>query len=275
MKRVLCSIGFLCCTAAWALVSAPRLGMVRCRDGAVYVVYGLHANFIFGERAFSLAQAASFSDQGGLVASDGRLQLIGVDGTVQGSYFEGEASPVLSMDSDASSAIAWLPRQGELLVWGGGQFTPIPVALAGRVDSLRIVGANAAELLVIARDNSVVQVAVSLPDGTVTDISTVPSASGSAFYQQSFLLFHDTNGLEVEAPNGSIRTLAIAQSDLSFERIGPDWVHISSAIARRDWVLHLNATVLELSELPQPPGDSPLSSPPPGPAHPRTPRSAE
>jgi hypothetical protein len=62
---------------------------------------------------------------------------------------------------------------------------------------------------------------------------------------------------------------------LSFERIGPDWVHISSAIAQRDWVLHLNATVLELSELPQPPEDSPLSGPPPGPAHPRTPRSAE
>ena len=130
MKKVFCLIGVLGCTVAWSLVSAPRIGMVRCRDGAVYAVYGLHANFVFGERAFSLAQAASFSDQGGLVATDGRLELIGADGTVQASYFEGEASPVLSIETDASSAIGWLPRQGELLVWSGGQFTPIPVALA-------------------------------------------------------------------------------------------------------------------------------------------------
>jgi hypothetical protein len=248
--------------------------MVRCRDGAVYVVYGLHANFVFGERAFSLAQAASFSDQGGLVASDGRLMLIGGDATVQGSYFEGEASPVLNMDGDASSAVAWLPRQSELLVWSGSQFTAIPIPLAGLVDSLRIVSANSAELLVLESDSSVVQVTVSLPDGVVTDIRAIPGASGSAFYQQSFLLFHDANGLEVQAPNGSLRTLAITQSDLHFERVGTDWVHISSATAQRDWVLHLNAGVVELSELPNPPENSPLSNPPPGPARPRTPRSA-
>jgi hypothetical protein len=202
--------------------------------------------------------------------------LIGADGSVQGTYFEGEGSPVLNMDGDASSAIAWLPQHSELLIWNGAQFTGIAVqnpALAGLVDSVRIVGGNAAELLVTESDGSVDRVTVSLPDGTVTDLSAIPGASGSAFEQQSFLLFHDSNGLEVEAPDGSIRTLPIVQSDLSFERIGADWVHISSASAQRDWVLHLNATVLELSELPQPPENSPLSKPRPI-SMPRTPGAA-
>jgi hypothetical protein len=180
------------------------------------------------------------------------------------------------MDGDASSAIAWLPRQSELLTWNGAQCTAIAVqypALSGLVDSVRMVGGNAAELLVTESDGSVDRVTVSLPDGMVTDVSAIPGANGSAFEQQSFLLFHDSNGLEVQAPDGSIRTLPIAQSDLTFERIGTDWVHISSASAQRDWVLHLNATMLELSELPEPPDNSPLSKPRPI-SMPRTPGAA-
>jgi hypothetical protein len=250
--------------------------MVRCRDGAVYALYGLHANFLTGERAFSLVQAASFSDQGGLVASDGRLMLVGADGSVQSTYFEGEGSPVLNLDGAQSSAIAWLPRQGELLTWNGTQFIGTAVrnpALGGLVDSVRMDNGNAAELLVIETDGSVDRVTVSLPDGMVTDVSIISGASGSAFEQQSFLLFHDSNGLEVQAADGSMRTLPIAQSDLSFERVGNDWVHISSASAQRDWVLHLNATMLELSELPEPPDNSPLSKPRPV-SMPRTPGAA-
>ncbi|HEX4228190.1 MAG TPA: hypothetical protein VHZ07_05940 [Bryobacteraceae bacterium] len=274
MKRVYCIAGLLACAGVLSAVSTPKVGMVRCRDGAVYALYGLHANFVTGERAFSLAQAASFSDQGGLVASDGRLMLIGPDGSVQSTYFEGEGSPVLNMDGGASSAIAWLPRQSELLTWNGAQFTAIPVGLAGLVDAVRIAGVDSAELFVTESDNSVVEVTVSLPDGVVTNISGVPGASGVAFEQQSFLLFHDANGLEVQAPNGSMRTLPITQSDLRFERIGTDWVHISSASAQRDWVLHLNATVLEVSELPEPPDNSPLSKPRPI-SMPRTPGAAQ
>ncbi|HWF47165.1 MAG TPA: hypothetical protein VG168_09180, partial [Bryobacteraceae bacterium] len=210
MKRVYYIAGLLSCAAVLGAISTPKVGMVRCRDGAVYALYGLHANFLTGERAFSLAQAASFSDHGGLVASDGRLMLVGADGSVQSTYFEGEASPVLNMDGDASSAIAWLPRQSELLTWNGAQFTAIALqnpALAGMVDSVRMVGGNAAELLVTESDGSVDRVTVSMPDGTVTDVSAIPGANGSAFEQQSFLLFHDSNGLEVQAPDGSIRTL--------------------------------------------------------------------
>lgn len=277
MTRHLWLGGMLCCAAVWGAVSTPKVGMVRCRDGAVYALYGLHANFLTGGRAFSLAQAASFSDQGGLVASDGRLMLIAADGSVQATYFEGEASPVLNMNGAASSAIAWLPRRSELLIWNGAQFSGIAVqnaALSGLVDSVRMIGLNAAELLVTQNDGSVDRVTVSLPGGLVTDLSALPGASGTAFEQQSFLLFHDSNGLEVQAPDGSIRTLAILQNDLNFERIGTDWVHINSASAQRDWVLHLNATVLELSELPEPAEDSPLSKPRPI-SMPRTPGATE
>lgn len=265
MKRFVWLAALLGGAAVWGAVSTPNVGMVRCRDGGVYGLRGLHANLIVGARAFSLAQAASFSSQGGLVATDGRLLFIGANGVIQSSYFEGEASPVVNIDSDASSAIAWLPRRSELLTWTGSQFVPTPVALGGFVDSVRMAAPNSAQLLVTEADSSVVSVTVSLPDGGVTNISGIPGATGSAFYQQSFLLFHDANGLEVQESNGSMRALPITQSDLTFERIGADWVHIASTSAQRDWVLHLNSTVLELSELPQPPAKSPQSRPAPMP----------
>ncbi|MGC2658499.1 MAG: hypothetical protein WA324_11130 [Bryobacteraceae bacterium] len=273
MKRVICVAGFLCGAAAWAFVSTPKVGMVRCSDGAVYALLGLHANFVAGQRAFSLAQAASFSDQAGLVASDGRLMLIGSDGSVQATYFEGEASPVINVDGDQSSAVAWLPRRSELLTWAGNQFDVVPVqsdALKGLVTGVRLVSEGSVELLVTQSDNSVDRVTVSVPGGMVTDLSAISGAAGVAFVQQSFLLFHDSNGLEVQAANGIVRTLPISQSDLTFERIGADWVHISSTSAQRDWVLHLNQTALELSELPQLVQQTPFSSPRRSPEPPRT-----
>jgi hypothetical protein len=252
--------------------------MVRYSDGAVYSLYGLHANFLTGERAFSLVQAASFSDEGGLISTRGRIMLLGPDGSVQGAFMAGEQNPVLNMDGSVSSAIGWLPRSSELFTWTGGQpaMTPVnPGELGGQVVALRMVGTNAAELLLTETDSSAASVTISLLDGSVTNVTALSGVSGPVFQQQSFLLFHDWNGLEVQASNGSTRTLPITPGDLQFERVGTDWVHISSPSAQRDWVLHLNATTLQLSELPAPEPNSPLSKPMTPPAHPRAMRVAE
>lgn len=279
MKTTLLGLtGLVCCAAAWAGgVLTPQVGMVRYSDGALYPLFGLHANFLTGDRAFSLVQAASFSDQGGLISTRGRIMLLDANASVQGSYMAGEESPVLNMDGSAVGAIAWLPRSSELLTWPGGQPTTIAVgqgALGGQVDALWMVGTNA-ELLITENDGSTALVTVSLPGGNVTNVSAIPGVSGPVFEQQSFLLFHDSNGLEVQASNGSTRTLPITPADLQFEHIGTDWVHVSSPSAQRDWVLHLNATTLQISELPAPAQNSPLSKPMTPPAHSRTARTAE
>ena len=77
-------------------------------------------------------------------------------------------------------------------------------------------------------------------------------AAEPVFRQKTFALFSDGQGLEVQGPDGTVRTLQISATDVKMERMADDWVHLSSATAHRDWALLLNSTEMQLSELPAP-----------------------
>jgi hypothetical protein len=84
----------------------------------------------------------------------------------------------------------------------------------------------------------------------VISIDHLPGVTGPAFQQYSFVVSHDANGLHVTAANGAVRTLPLAAPDLKIERMSSDWLHLLSPSTGQDWVLHLNATALQLSQLP-------------------------
>lgn len=77
-------------------------------------------------------------------------------------------------------------------------------------------------------------------------------AAEPVFRQKTFALFSDGQGLEVQATDGTVRTLQISATDVKMERMADDWVHLSSVTAHRDWALLLNSTEMQLSELPAP-----------------------
>ena len=72
------------------------------------------------------------------------------------------------------------------------------------------------------------------------------------FRQGSFRLFSDGQGLEVQAADGTMRTLPITANNVKMERMSDHWIHLSSATAHRDWALLLTDTEMQLSELPVP-----------------------
>ena len=74
----------------------------------------------------------------------------------------------------------------------------------------------------------------------------------AAFHQKIFTLFSDARGFEIQAADGTVRTLAISAPDIKIERMSGDWLHLSSATAHRDWALLLTQSDLQLSELPEP-----------------------
>jgi hypothetical protein len=80
----------------------------------------------------------------------------------------------------------------------------------------------------------------------------LPGIQGLAFLHHAFVIFHDKQGLEVEAPDGSRRTVPVAAQDIAIERMSSDWLHLTSPSTNQSWVLHLNNTVLQLSEMPAP-----------------------
>jgi hypothetical protein len=258
--RIFCSIALLWFAAPgiYAQVSepgAPKPGMARYSDRTVHSIYGLESNLLVNHQLLSEADAISFSDAGGLVSIAGRIQLLNSSGAVVGEYDSAERSPVLNIDGDLTTAVAWLPSRSSIAHWNGQSFVTAEVAsggLPGKVTSVQILNGTTAKLLASDAAGNVFAVLVSLGTGQITSVNVLPGIKGPAFQQYSFVVSADGSGLHIEAPNGAIRTLPLGAANVTFERMSSDWVHVSSAATGQDWALHLNATALHLSQLPVP-----------------------
>ncbi len=243
------------CLAGWlqAQVSAPKLGVVRYADGTVRPIYGIEANFIVGKQMLPIADAVSFSDFGGLVAANGRIQLVGVRGALVAEYNAHERKPLLNIDQDLTTAIVYLPSREALLRWNGKSFVLIQLtrgSFPGTVTSVQAMGAHAAKLLMTTRDGNVSELTMSLDTGQLTSVKFLPGIEGPAFLHHAFVLFRGKHGFEVEAPDGSRRTISVAPKDLTIDQMSSDWLHLTSSTTKQDWALQLNGSTLQLSELP-------------------------
>ncbi|MFL6351539.1 MAG: hypothetical protein ACJ74Z_06785 [Bryobacteraceae bacterium] len=236
-------------------VSTPEIGIVRYADSAVRPIYGVEANLVVGKQIVRTADAVSFSDFGGLVAVNGHIQLIDRHGSVLGEYHSTETKPLLNIDGKLTTAVAYLPSQEALLYWTGTSFVATQLgkgSFSGIPTSVQIQGAHSAKLLATTNGGSVSEITISLDTNQPTSVKFLPGVQGPAFLHHAFVVFHDKQGLEVEAPNGSRQTVRLASTDLVIERMSSDWLHLSSARTQQSWALHLNNTALHLSEMPVP-----------------------
>lgn len=258
MIRKLLPLGLIlgATSVIWAGSLAPRIGVVREPDGSIRPLLGLPANLIVGEPlSIDPALAAAFSDQAGLLLVNGRLELISLDGTVIGSYPTGDTNAILDIADGPDTALAWLPSAGKLVRWDGHRFMDSAFdasRLGGSIRAVRLLDSAHAELLV-AHADTLERIYISIADGLPVRSEPLPEAGESAFQTDSFLLFHDAYGLALSGPDGVIHTLPIPETDLVFEKSGKHWLHISSALAARQWMLHLDTHNPVLSELPHAP----------------------
>lgn len=253
--RIFASFTFVISLVAFAgQVSVPRIGFAHYADGAVRAVSGVSSAFVVGNALLWGADAASFSDAGGLISANGKIRLVDSSFAVIAEYTSGESNPVLNVDGPLDQAVAWLPLRHALLRWTGKEFreTSIDDSSLDRVLSLRMKDAGTAELLAAGGEESVLRAEVSIETGTARSINVVPGVTGSAFLQQGFVISSDQNGLEVLSPSGRIQTIPFAGKDLRFERMSANWVHIMSAATHQNWALHLDSRVTGIGELPTP-----------------------
>lgn len=247
-------LSFCLAACLHAQVNAPKVGIVRYSDHSVHAVFGVADDFVISPHVIASADAISFSDSGGLIANNGHIQLIGPSSTVIAEYDSGESAPVLNIDGALTTAIAWLPAQRALLRWNGKSFilTTLIGELLGPVTSVRVEN-KTAKLLQTETGGVVSEATVSLETGYLTSLDVLPGVVGPAFQQHSFVLFHDQRGLEIASGNATPRALPLTAPDLTFERMSSDWLHLASAATKQNWIVHLNSTTLELSELPAAP----------------------
>src|SRR5450755_4733743 len=118
-----------CAPVVFAAIVTPSAGFIRCDDGTVRAVYGIERSFVLGDPLATSADAASFSDSGGLLSVKGKILLLLANGAPLAKYQTGEEKPVLNMDGPLPSAIVWLHSSQTILHWDGVSF--IKVGLTG------------------------------------------------------------------------------------------------------------------------------------------------
>lgn len=255
---VVCSAVLIVLTAAYstAQVKPPAIGIARLSDGTVRSLYGLPANVVVDSRSLGSFDAASFSDQAGLVAKGGRIQLVNTIFTALGEYDSDEAQPLLNVDGDASSAIAWLPSSHSILYWNGQGF--IAKAVSGldtslKTTSVRVARRGTAQLLMTNPQGAVMEASVALESGDVSSVQWLPGIQGEAFWEGSNLFFEDNGGLAVMGSNGATRTVGTVTADgVDFQHISSNWVLVTSRSDSRMWAVHVSGQEIGMSEVPAP-----------------------
>lgn len=235
-----------------AQVNSPKIGTARYADGSFHNVQGLPANMIVADLPLDSAQCASFSDSGGLVAQNGIIRLLSPSFSVLAEFSAGER-PLLSIDGDLTSALAWLPMAHTLLHWNGTKFETFEVAesdLDGTVTDLQSAGSKQARLLVRHPDNTVSGVTISMRTGNLVSSEPLIGVRGYAFGQGIFVIYAMDKELIVDNLSGYRRTVAFDASDFVAERMSNTWLHLYSPSLRQSWALHLTQADLQLSLLP-------------------------
>jgi len=243
-----------------AQLSIPQLGAAHYPDGSVHLIRGIGANLIVDPHNLAAADAASFSDSGGLLSAKGLIRMQRSDGTVVGEYRSVESTPLLHMDSTVSSAAVWLPSKHLLLRWDGARFAETSIddsSFGGPVTFVHLASQNAAQFFVTRSDSSVGRVTVSLPSGRVTSSDTEPAAHGWVFLQQGWTLSQDEYGLTAERVNGSRQSIALGRQplqlgDLHVEQMSNHWIHVSSRFSDAGWAVYLDPNKVNAYLLPPP-----------------------
>lgn len=239
--------------AAAHQLSSPRVGVVRYADGGVYLLYGLPGNYVLGPRVLDGADAASFSERGGMVARKGSLTLLGSDFSPIGTFEAGESNPLLGIDGDLSTAIAWLPAAQKLAHWDGQEFASVSVPDLSREGEVSFVSKRdpkTAFLLLHASNGSVSEASISLQTGQVLSVATVAGAQGLSFQHRSSVIFLDHRDLVIATPsNGSTKRFPLDADGLRMEQASSDCLHISSPATRRNWLLYFHNGNFDIAEL--------------------------
>ena len=118
-----------------AQMNVPRVGVARYQDGTFHTVQGLPANMIVADLPLDRADAASFSDGGGLIWQGGVVRL--ADGSLAGS--------TLTMDQ----ALRNLLSLGLPLAAATGRLSTVPADYLGVSDRGRLVVGAAADVVVV------------------------------------------------------------------------------------------------------------------------------
>ncbi len=238
-----------------AQINSPKVGFIRYGSLPIQGLYGIPGNFVPAQARFGTADGISFSDIGGLLAANGRIELVRADSSRVADHEYGTVAPLLNIDRDLASAVAWLPDIRSLLWWNGTRFATVEIGASistEKVTSVALTSASTARLLATNPDATVSAVVISLANGNVISSDLLPGVTGAAYQFGSFLLWADERGLQLQSENGAQHTFAAPATSFTAERMSSQWVHLYFPVDGTHWALHLSQTQPSVWRLPAP-----------------------
>ncbi len=240
-------------TCLRAQLGAPSPGFVRYAGLPIRCLYGVAGNFVPGPAAFGNGDAAAFSDTAALIVANNTIRLLTPNGTeIAQSAYTG-ATPLPGSGPGLTGALAWLPDTHVLLWFDGRKFHAIPFddgALEARIESVSLLSSKVARLLTMHSGGEVSAITVSLPGGEVISSDLLPGILGPAYQFGSSVIWRDSEGLQIEKPDGSRHAFALPPGSFTAEQMSSSWVHIYLPSEGSHWALHLNDTAPSLSRVP-------------------------
>lgn len=255
LKHIVCAAGMALATVAAPLpLRAPQVGVIRDAAHNLRPVYGFSGNLIPGDPLpIRDVLAASFSNDAGIVLTPGAIKVVTAAGAERGSYPTGEVQPVLGIAGAAETAAAWLPSEGKIIRWDGSAFREMPVSAAdvpGPVVGIEMTDRDSIDLFIATQRDAVETFRLSLKTGAANRMSAYTGASGPVISAGQSVVFPSAEGLQVVSGVRPVESIALRDSQLTIEKAAPDWVHVTSQVTRRDWMLHIDRAHPMLSELP-------------------------
>src|SRR4051812_13971667 len=238
-------LGLLVSVAANCQVAVPSVGYVRYANDGVRGVSGLEGNYIVSRSVLAAAEAASFSDLGGLIFNAGSLILVDPKlATISSTEIE-DPDVIIRMDGSLATAIAWLPGSHVLEHWNGQTFVRTAISTLpaeGIVTSVRKLDARTASLLVSKPDSTIVRYRLALATGELKSSTAMPDAFGYAFETIDRILCFKEGKLSVLSQAGeTLQTLLLpVNSGIAIEQASSRCLHLNTKKRGQDWLLHLD-----------------------------------
>ncbi len=250
-------LGITAAAAGNCQLATPSVGHVRYADGVVRPIYGLPGNYILGDAIPALAEAASFSEAGGLISKGGTLLLTDSNLTPVAAADLHSSAALLRVDRTLDTAIAWIPETRVLVHWNGKSLSPVPVASLGegdRVTSVRKLDANTASLLVSKPDTTLVRYRISLLEGALQSSNALSAGCNSTWDDGTRILCLSDRKLSILSQAGDVRqTLPLpVDGSLALEQAGTRCLHFSGRTPGENWLLHLDDKDLQFYQIPAP-----------------------
>jgi len=250
-------LGLFVAVAANGQVATPSVGYVRYSDDGVRGVYGLEGNYIVGRSVLAPAEAASFSDMGGLIFDSGTLALVDSRLVVLSATQIEDSDALVRIDGSLDTAIAWLPASHVLVHWNGHSFARTAISSLPAEDivtSVRQLDPKTASLLAAKPDGTIVRYRLSLLTGEIKSSMPVPNALGYGFATADRIISFKEGKLCVLSQSGeTLESLTLpVDSKLVVEQVATRCLHLNTKNPGQDWLLHLENSDSRLYRLPSP-----------------------